>query len=506
MSSDCHGLQAPSEDPCPPKPSDQRQRCLMKICWKTNCCAKQCRGWWEHVVSSHIVSGPYILSGTEGHTDGSQNFSPEHLLQQDAPILDAEMALIEAGALVGIRDLWILFALVSMKYSGVAWGEYPKFVTRDAYRKLSWSIAGIPLHVCLLPTMLTLGSNGHWIISYVSMMTCQSNIQFDLKCCQHSETRLWKLALLDILLCYVLPLNPRKSWASEARAWFGGRGGRGGDPTSIMANRGGSGRGSGGGMGWVGWFLVSLRQDLGGQELGGLQMMKNGDWCDAPAFYCFVVCEQYAMNHFIIFHSCQVMSCHVSSAHVCYVQVDEAELSPSATLNYMCTAGIDHWQRWISRWQGGEPGFLTGYPWPTRRLFGLYFHQQSRKALAAAVGLWRKQWLGSSLSKEPAFWSFIFWFRARRLYPLSRRSEKKKKERRLAELQSMVQVGLEAESKEVAALKVRQILIACVWEWQPDTGWIANRIWLTDSRRHAVLRRPGSSFEHWSEAAEGVWE
>ena len=57
------------------------------------------------MVSSHIVSGLYILSGTEGHTDGSQNFSPEHLLQQDAPILDAEMALIEAGALVGIRDL-----------------------------------------------------------------------------------------------------------------------------------------------------------------------------------------------------------------------------------------------------------------------------------------------------------------------------------------------------------------------------------------------------------------
>ena len=36
------------------------------------------------------------------------------------------------------------------------------------------------------------------------------------------------------------------------------------------------------------------------------------------------------------------MSCHVSSAHVCYVQVDEAELSPSAILNYMCTAVVDH--------------------------------------------------------------------------------------------------------------------------------------------------------------------
>ena len=42
---------------------------------------------------------------------------------------------------------------------------------------------------------------------------------------------------------------------------------------------------------------------------------------------------QSVISMLCVFHSCKVVSHHISGDHVCYVQVDEAELSSSATLN-----------------------------------------------------------------------------------------------------------------------------------------------------------------------------
>ena len=39
---------------------------------------------------------------------------------------------------------------------------------------------------------------------------------------------------------------------------------------------------------------------------------------------------QSVISMLCVFHSCKVVSHHISGDHVCYVQVDEAELSSSA--------------------------------------------------------------------------------------------------------------------------------------------------------------------------------
>ena len=67
---------------------------------------------------------------------------------------------------------------------------------------------------------------------------------------------------------------------------------------------------------------------------------KNGDW---KIYAAAVVYEKWSLRYFdvlqsvismlCVFHSCKVVSHHISGDHVCYVQVDEAELSSSATLN-----------------------------------------------------------------------------------------------------------------------------------------------------------------------------
>ncbi len=67
-------------------------------------------------------------------------------------------------------------------------------------------------------------------------------------------------------------------------------------------------------------------------------------WKMEPALFDVL---QSVISMLCIFHSCKVVSHHIhhiSGDHVCYVQVDEAELSSSAILNYylICVQQVDH--------------------------------------------------------------------------------------------------------------------------------------------------------------------
>lgn len=129
--------------------------------------------------------------GTERHADGSQTASQDTFVAQVHRSWTLRESWLKMVPWLEVwSHCWILFARVVMWVSfwdpilcdsGLKWCEVSILTSSPEVSSVNWCrrTPSSQWRFWRSPTMSTLGLNGHWIVSYVFMMTVKAKTQFD---------------------------------------------------------------------------------------------------------------------------------------------------------------------------------------------------------------------------------------------------------------------------------------------------------------------------------------